>query len=342
MKLQTKLIFFQVLLLILVIAIAQIIQYKKMTHAVSAFSAANLQVMRDREERAAKNIFYSVNHAVAGSLERGEMEKFSRLLEDQRQLEGLLEFSLQDRKGVVTHSTDRRLLATAIPEDVKTQLFDKPEMLLKWNQDDVEIYKPLRVSNDCIRCHTDWNRDDIGGIVHFRFSKAAITTAETQAAGILSSMKSTALKSAAFSLCGIVLVLAVAMHFLVKKLVGAPLRKINLRLHDIAEGEGDLTARIQVAHADEIGSLAISFNIFVEKLQEMVKNIAENAVMLSESSSDLSDMSGKMSEDSDQMSRRSKTAAEAASVMNSSMRSVALTMKTRHPTLQRSPRQRRK
>ena len=326
MKLYTKLILSQVVLLVVVLAVAQALQYEKINQSITDFSRSNLQLMKDREEQAAKNIFYSVDRAVAGSLERGEMEKFARLLEEQRHLEGLLEFSLHDRNGVVTYSSDNRFLKTTIPDQLKTQLFGQSQMHLQWNQDAVEIYKPLMVNNDCIRCHTDWKHDEPGGVMHFRFSKDAINRAETETASMLSSMKATALKSAIFSLSGIVLVLIVAMHFLVKKFVASPLQKINARFNDIAEGEGDLTARIEVASRDEIGKLAIAFNTFVEKLQRMVRNIADSAVILSDESGGLSQLSGKMSLDSSEMSMKSDTAATAASKMNANMVSVAQAM----------------
>ncbi len=103
MKLYTKLIVSLTASLLLVVATAQILQYYRMKGLISGIAESNIQLLKNREEAFATSIFKSVEQSVAGSLERGEMEKFTRLLEDQREVEGLLEFSLHDRDGVATH-----------------------------------------------------------------------------------------------------------------------------------------------------------------------------------------------------------------------------------------------
>ncbi|MFP4066391.1 MAG: methyl-accepting chemotaxis protein, partial [Spirochaetaceae bacterium] len=56
-----------------------------------------------------------------------------------------------------------------------------------------------------------------------------------------------------------------------------PLNTVSGRLHDIAEGEGDLTARLQVQTKDDIRRLADNFNLFVENMQHLVGNIKKAA-----------------------------------------------------------------
>lgn len=56
--------------------------------------------------------------------------------------------------------------------------------------------------------------------------------------------------------------------------VSRPINEINNAMQDIAEGEGDLTRRLPVNSRDEIGQLAESFNIFVEKIHLMLSEVA--------------------------------------------------------------------
>lgn len=49
------------------------------------------------------------------------------------------------------------------------------------------------------------------------------------------------------------------------------------RFKDIAEGEGDLTKRIPITTRDEIGELAKWFNVFLDKLQAMIKSVTNAA-----------------------------------------------------------------
>jgi methyl-accepting chemotaxis protein len=52
------------------------------------------------------------------------------------------------------------------------------------------------------------------------------------------------------------------------------LGRMNRMLKDIAEGEGDLTRRLPVQGQDDLGRLAESFNIFVEKIRQTVAEVA--------------------------------------------------------------------
>jgi len=116
------------------------------------------------------------------------------------------------------------------------------------------------------------------------------------------------------------------LAFLFAKSLSRPILKVVEGLKDIAEGEGDLTIRLEVNSKDEVGELAKWFNIFMEKLQGIVKEIAENAETLNISSNDLLNLSGEMSEGAENMSRRSETVATAAEEMSSNMNSVAAAM----------------
>ena len=177
MKLYTKLILSLLSGLIVIVAVGQVFQYISITRQVSDFSDSNLQLIKEREETFAKTIFESVEHAVAGSLERGEMEKFAKLLAEQRAVKGLLEFSLHDREGVVTHSSDESFLNAQLPDDIKNRLSVTPKMFTHWTDNEMVIYQPLLATGDCIRCHTDWKTGEISGYTHFRFSKKALNIA---------------------------------------------------------------------------------------------------------------------------------------------------------------------
>lgn len=105
-----------------------------------------------------------------------------------------------------------------------------------------------------------------------------------------------------------------------------PINKVVARIKDIAEGEGDLTLRLDVSGKDEVGVLARWFNTFIERLQTMISNVAKNAENLNNSSTDLSSISTQMSEGADQMSNKSGSVAVASDEMSSNMESVAAAM----------------
>jgi methyl-accepting chemotaxis protein len=62
--------------------------------------------------------------------------------------------------------------------------------------------------------------------------------------------------------------------------VVAPLRALALRMQDIAEGEGDLTRRVEVNGRNEIDEVGIWFNVFIERIEEIVRRVAGHAQTL--------------------------------------------------------------
>ena len=52
-----------------------------------------------------------------------------------------------------------------------------------------------------------------------------------------------------------------------------PLRRLLERMHQIAEGDGDLRDRLEVRSADELGQLGDAFNGFLDKLQPLIADV---------------------------------------------------------------------
>ncbi|WP_208638751.1 methyl-accepting chemotaxis protein [Vibrio rhodolitus] len=73
-----------------------------------------------------------------------------------------------------------------------------------------------------------------------------------------------------------VLLIAAIALVIVKKAL-APLNSLTDSMRDLAQGNGDLTKRIDVKTKDEIGLLAEQVNAFISKLQEIVHDISESS-----------------------------------------------------------------
>mgnify|MGYP003433694197 FL=1 len=72
--------------------------------------------------------------------------------------------------------------------------------------------------------------------------------------------------------------------------IATPLRKMVSMLQNIAQGEGDLTQRLQVDRADELGGIAAGFNSFLEKLQTMISQVVLSVQKVSDSSENTADI----------------------------------------------------
>ncbi len=82
------------------------------------------------------------------------------------------------------------------------------------------------------------------------------------------------------------LVSGLAAYFL-PVLVADQVRQISHRIHNIAEGDGDLTARLPVNTKDELGELATNVNQFIEKLQRIISDVLVNAAEVSKAAESL-------------------------------------------------------
>ena len=135
----------------------------------------------------------------------------------------------------------------------------------------------------------------------------------------------------------ITMLLAVLGTFLVARRVVAPLDALRERMEEIADGDGDLTARVDESRGDEIGRLGAAFNRFVVKVADTVAGIGRLSGTLTEVSQGMSGVSGRLADGvertaaqtlqvsavAEQVSRNVQTVAAGAEEMGASIREIA-------------------
>jgi methyl-accepting chemotaxis protein len=275
MKLQTKLILSLLASLVLVLSLAQVLQYRQVAGRLMQLSSDDGRVLRDREERSALNMCDSVGYAVAGSLERGEMLKFSRLLAEQRRIKGLEQFSLYGRDGVVRYSCDPAVVGKALPEDLRAKILDEPQQIVRSSATSVEVYRPQTITDDCVRCHTDWPVGGIGGVTYFQFSTKELAQAEQRAQATITGARFQLFCGAGLTVLSIMAVLATAICLLVRRLVARPLHRVIGGLQRSA-GQVTSTSR-QVAHQSQ--QMAAGAGQQASSLEEVAGNLQQMAAM---------------------------------------------------------------
>jgi len=72
--------------------------------------------------------------------------------------------------------------------------------------------------------------------------------------------------------------------------IARPLRQMVTMLDDIAQGDGDLTCRLEVNRSDELGDIAKGFNTFLGKLQSMITQVVSSVQKVSDSSEHTADI----------------------------------------------------
>jgi methyl-accepting chemotaxis protein len=102
-----------------------------------------------------------------------------------------------------------------------------------------------------------------------------------------------------------------------------PIHRTVAALRDIAEGEGDLRARLDESRPDELGEMGSWFNRFLTKLQGTVSAIATKANSVSAAAAQLTSTAQLLAEGAERTKSQTNQAAAAAEEMAANMKSVS-------------------
>lgn len=71
------------------------------------------------------------------------------------------------------------------------------------------------------------------------------------------------------------IIISLLLAFFITRIIIGPLRQLSDVFKDIAEGEGDLSRRLNVNREDEIGEVSKGFNAFIDKLAGVLGKVVE-------------------------------------------------------------------
>ncbi len=129
------------------------------------------------------------------------------------------------------------------------------------------------------------------------------------------------------AIIGVVLViLFVAAGFFMARSLSNPIVRTTNMVKDIAQGEGDLTKRLESNSNDELGELAKWFNLFVENLQGIIGELRDNVIIVNDSSAELLSLSNEMDASAKTSSDLAKTVSNASDTLNGNMTNIAAAM----------------
>ncbi len=287
-----------------------------------------------------QTLAHSIQDGVKGSLERGQMKNFKKLLSDQKKIKGVMDVSLYDRQGKINlSSSDISSAVAQVPPDIFNRFESWHDPLQVIEKDSVRIYIPQMVVADCIRCHPTWTIGKQGGIISLTYDLKELHQALSKQHYVL--------------IIGIVLSLLIVSLFIVgiARSITRPMVSMTESMEKLAAGDLDIEipARDQT---DEIGKMAKAVKIFqknaIEKIQlekeqerikirnekeqkEMMEKMAESfhssigkvIDAISVAAGDLQGSARKMNETADKTHQQSSSAAAASRQTSANVLSVA-------------------
>jgi methyl-accepting chemotaxis protein len=121
----------------------------------------------------------------------------------------------------------------------------------------------------------------------------------------------------------LILLLIFVFTYASKKWITNPLNMMISMTKDLAMGEGDLTKRLLVKGKDEIAQVSGLINLFVEKIQRVIKEISSNTLTVSGAAEELTATSNMMASNAEEMTSSVTTVGNAINSVSASVNSVA-------------------
>ena len=204
-----------------------------------------------------------------------------------------------------------------------------PEATIAYRIEDqtntLHYMRAITLTPDCLMCHGDpktspngdgtdilgfpmenWEEGYMHGAYHVKMPLAKV---DNQVAGFIG-----------FGLMWTVpLVIGAVILFVVllRVMFGKPIRSLIERVKDIAQGEGDLTQRVEVKADDEIGQLGHWFNLFVQKIHDVIAEVAGSSREVASASTQIAasteEIAAGMNEQSSQVTQISSAVEEMSS-----------------------------
>ncbi|WP_017223763.1 methyl-accepting chemotaxis protein [Moritella dasanensis] len=132
----------------------------------------------------------------------------------------------------------------------------------------------------------------------------------------------TQIQSAIISAIVLIILTSLMMLWIAKR-VANPINDMLNTLNDIADGEGDLTRRLDIKGTDEIAQLGDAFNRFTSKLQFIISAVADVTHQVSDSATSLSQQTKKTTEQLTIHNNETDQVVTAVTQMNATANDVA-------------------
>lgn len=117
------------------------------------------------------------------------------------------------------------------------------------------------------------------------------------------------------------IIVGMVAALIINRIITKPVNEVVVFLKEMAQSEGDLTRRITVNNTDELGTLAHWFNVFVEKLQDIIWQVGQSAQTVANNSTELSI-------GNEELSQRTEEQSASLEEFSSTIQSIAQSLQT--------------
>lgn len=191
--------------------------------------------------------------------------------------------------------------------------------------------RAIKLTQDCLLCHGDpatsptgdgkdvlgfkmenWAAGDMHGAYHVMLPLSKVDSDVQEAT-------TSVLMFVVPMVIGSVVLFVFALRFM----FGKPIALLIERIKDIAQGEGDLTQRIEVNSDDEIGQLGTWFNAFVTKIHDVIAEVTGASTDVAAASTEIAASAEQIACGMNEQSQQITSVSSAVEEMSASVIEVA-------------------
>jgi len=223
---------------------------------VSEFERSSIE----QSKRSLNTFSQSVFQTVRGAMNLGDPQIIAKALEDAGAMDGIEKLEIHKSQSVINTfgmsakpSEDELVKNIYKTKKVKSVLLDDK----KGHR--LRLLRPLIATNECLACHALNKKGDVLGVMDMTYSFEAIDN----------SIQSSSYKFIVIFIVSLI-VTALIVMLVLKRVVGHPIDDLREKVKDLASGDGDLTSRINIKSADELGAVGEHINQFIEKTQNII------------------------------------------------------------------------
>ncbi|EAJ2384777.1 methyl-accepting chemotaxis protein [Campylobacter jejuni] len=240
----------------------------------------------------------SVFQTMRMAMNLGDPEKIKEAIEDAKSIEGISDIKIYPSKDTIDLF---EMKAPQISNDKRIiEQFSNPKIqALEENINGVvhlRLIRPLIADESCVACHANANVGSVIGVMDISHSLEGVQKDISKTSQSYIIIFTIAL---IFTLCVVLLML--------KVVVGKPVLELLNHAKELAQGSGNLKARISVKGQDEIALACGYINQFIEKTHKAVsgashnsKNVEKQSNLLNSNAISLSDISSQSHKQIDQ------------------------------------------
>jgi methyl-accepting chemotaxis protein len=144
---------------------------------------------------------------------------------------------------------------------------------------------------------------------------------EESAAGLRT--RSARLESTIFALVIIGIISLIVVGLILVRSLSKALRHMIGMVKDLAEGEGDLTTRLEIGARDELGELATWFNTFLDQIHNIIFQVTGTSKLVGKASTELSLTSEHITTNSEQTATQANVVSKAAQAVSQNLQTIA-------------------